>query len=213
MTMPEASLARAGSPLAGAAIAEARAGGARPGADPAHVPTPRLGMWWFLCSEVAVFGGLIACYVLMRLRHPEWGAEADHTWFAIGFVNTIVLLTSSLLVVLAHAAASRGDRRGAGRRLLATAALAVLFLAFKAAEYAREIGHGFVPAKGLFWSFYYLMTGLHAAHVLGGIVAILAVWAGARLGRNLERVEAVGIYWHFVDIVWIFLFPLLYIAR
>jgi heme/copper-type cytochrome/quinol oxidase subunit 3 len=198
-----------------AAAVAARHGTApdRAHADPHHVPTARLGVWWFLCSEVAVFGGLIACYLLFRFRHAEWGEHAAHTAFAIGLANTLVLLTSSLSVVLAHAAAERGDNARAARRLLVTVVLALVFLALKATEYTREIGHGFVPSSNLFWSFYYLMTGLHGLHVVAGVIAILVVAAGARRGENLQRVEAVGIYWHFVDVIWIFLFPLFYIAR
>ena len=177
------------------------------------VPSSRVGIWWFLCSEVAVFGGLIACYVLLRLRHPEWAADAAHTWFAIGLVNTMILLTSSLTVVLAHAAVARDDHRGAARLMMVTILLGSAFLVCKGVEYSREISHGYVPSEGLFWSFYYLMTGLHGLHVIGGMIAMLAVWAGVRRGENTQRVESVGIYWHFVDIVWIFLFPLLYIAR
>ncbi len=182
-------------------------------AVPHGVPAGRMGMWWFLCSEVAVFGGLIATYVLMRLRHPEWSEAASHTWFEIGLVNTVVLLTSSLTAVLAHAKAERGDHGGAAKLLLATIGLAVLFLVLKGVEYGREIGHGYLPETGVFWSFYYLMTGLHALHIVAGVVGLATVWWGVRQGKHLRRVEVAGLYWHFVDIAWIFLFPLLYIAR
>jgi heme/copper-type cytochrome/quinol oxidase subunit 3 len=176
------------------------------------VPTGRLGIWWFLVSEIVIFGGLIATYVLFRLRHPEWSAEAAHAMTSAGAANTLILLTSSLTMVLAHEAVQRGNSRLAAGAMLQTVFAGAAFLVIKAFEYGHEIGDGFTPVTGLFWSFYYVMTGLHALHVLGGMVAILAVRQALIHGRHAGRVELVGIYWHFVDIVWIFLFPLLYLA-
>lgn len=177
------------------------------------VPTGRLAMWWVIASEVVIFGGLIVCYWLYRLRHPEWAAFAQHTSTPLGAFNTLVLLTSSLTVVLAHGAAGHRDLPRASRFLAATLALGGVFLAVKAVEYSREIAHGFTLTHNLFWSFYYTMTGLHAAHVLAGMVAMGLIMGGVRRGCHLHRVEMVGLYWHFVDIVWIFLFPLLYVAH
>lgn len=177
------------------------------------VPSGRMGIWWLIASEIAIFGGLVATYILFRLRHPEWAEAASHTWFAIGAINTIVLLTSSLAMVLAHAAVSRGRHAAAQRALGAALALGLLFLVFKGVEYSREIAHGMVPSAGLFWSFYYLMTGFHALHVIAGLVAIGCVMGSLARGQNLQRVENAGLYWHFVDTVWIFLFPLLYLAH
>jgi heme/copper-type cytochrome/quinol oxidase subunit 3 len=177
-----------------------------------EVPTGRLGIWWFLASEVVIFGGLISCYILFRWRHPEWSVEAAHTINLAGAFNTLVLLTSSLTMVLAHAAVERRDLPAAARNHGFTLLGGGIFMAVKAYEYSHEILAGFVPAKSLFWSFYYTMTGLHALHVLGGMVAIAIILAAIRRGREPQRVEYVGIYWHFVDIVWIFLFPLLYLA-
>ncbi|MFQ5600255.1 MAG: heme-copper oxidase subunit III [Candidatus Krumholzibacteriia bacterium] len=192
--------------------ARAAAAASTAAARPA-VPAGRVGMWWFLASEVAVFGGLIATFVLNRMRHPEWSTEAAHTWFEIGVVNTAILLTSSLTVVLAHAASTRRDRTAVLRFLGATVTLGVLFLVFKGVEYSREFSEGIDPATSLFWSFYFLMTGLHALHVLAGLVAIGALMVAVHRGVHLYRVETVGIYWHFVDVVWIFLFPLLYLVH
>jgi heme/copper-type cytochrome/quinol oxidase subunit 3 len=191
----------------------ATAPGAGRGGAAAAVPAGRVGMWWFLSSEIAVFGGLIAAYVLNRMRHPEWAAEAGHTWFPIGAINTAVLLTSSLTVVLAHAASKRHEPTAILRLLGTTVALGGLFLVFKGIEYGHELADGVRPGTNLFWSFYFLMTGLHAMHVLGGLVAIACVMAAVARDRHLYRVETVGLYWHFVDIVWIFLFPLLYIVQ
>ncbi|HET9250866.1 MAG TPA: cytochrome c oxidase subunit 3 [Candidatus Eisenbacteria bacterium] len=176
------------------------------------VPTGRLGIWWFLASEIVIFGGLVTCYVLFRLRHPEWGELAAHTLTPAGAVNTFVLLTSSLTIVLAHDAAARGKHRLASQAMMQTLFCGAIFMGIKAFEYGHEIAQGFTPVAGLFWSFYYSMTGLHALHVLGGMVAIYALQRSVARGEHLRRVEYVGIYWHFVDIVWIFLFPLLYLA-
>ncbi len=177
------------------------------------VPIWRLGIWWFLASEIVVFGGLIACYILYRFHHPEWGLEAAHTLQWVGAANTVVLLTSSLTMILAHHHILDENDLAGGRRFLGiTILLGLLFLGFKGYEYAHEIKGGLLPAKSLFWSFYYLMTGLHALHVIGGEVANLVVWKGLKKGRSPHRIESVGLYWHFVDVVWIFLFPLLYLA-
>ena len=177
-----------------------------------EVPTGRVGIWWFLASEVVIFGGLIACYLLFRWKHPEWGEYAHHTVNAAGAFNTMVLLTSSLTAVLAHSAAHRGEHRQAARFLGYTILGGAVFMVVKAYEYTHEIHSGFTPVTNLFWSFYYGMTGLHAIHVFGGMVAMVFVALAVRKGRDPQRVEYVGMYWHFVDIVWIFLFPLLYLA-
>ncbi len=177
-----------------------------------NVPTARVAIWWFLASEIAIFGGAVACYLLYRLGHPEWAHEASHTINAAGALNTVVLLSSSLSAVLAHQAAERKDGRRAAFLLALTVVAGFIFLGVKVYEYSHEIGAGLLPTKSMYWSFYYLMTGLHALHVIGGMVAIAIVAKGAAHGENLGRVEIVGIYWHFVDIVWIFLFPLLYLA-
>jgi heme/copper-type cytochrome/quinol oxidase subunit 3 len=176
------------------------------------VPTGRLGVWWFLAGEVVIFGGLIASYILLRLHHPEWAEDAAHTSWIVGGVNTLVLLTSSLTMVMAFQAITEKKPGRAVGLLGLTWLLGLTFLVIKAFEYTHEIQGGYTILAGLFWSFYYLMTGLHALHVIGGLVAIAVVMVGVRRGRDEQRVEYVGLYWHLVDIVWIFLYPLLYIA-
>jgi heme/copper-type cytochrome/quinol oxidase subunit 3 len=176
------------------------------------LPTGRLAIWWFLASEIAIFGGAVACYILYRVAHPSWGQHAANTLDAAGAFNTVVLLSSSLSAVLAHSAAQRGDGPRAARMLWLTLAGGFVFLAVKTYEYTHEIAGGFTPVTNLFWSFYYLLTGLHALHVIGGMTAIALVARRAARGENLHWVENAAIYWHFVDVVWIFLFPLLYIA-
>jgi heme/copper-type cytochrome/quinol oxidase subunit 3 len=181
--------------------------------DTAGIPTARLAMWWVLASEIVIFGGLLASYVMLRLHHPQWAEEAGHTSTLAGGVNTFVLLTSSLFAVLAHQAAERGRGVIAARYLWMTIGGGAVFMLVKAYEYSTEISHGFTIYRDVFWSYYYTATGLHGLHVLAGMVAMGLVAAGARRGQHLHRVELVGIYWHFVDVVWIFLFPLLYIAK
>lgn len=178
------------------------------------IPTNRLAIWWVLASEIFIFGGLIASYLMLRLHHGEvWGAEAAHTNTIAGAINTFVLLTSSLSVVIAHAAAERGDKDKAAKFLWFTIGGAAIFLIVKAYEYTTEIHHGFTMFKSVFWSFYYTSTGLHALHVIIGMTIMGIIATMVRKGEKLHLVESIGIYWHFVDVVWIFLFPLLYIAK
>ena len=179
------------------------------------IPTGKVGMWWFLASEIPVFGGLIASYVVVRLGSGGWSDASSHLNFSLALTNTFVLLTSSLTMVLAFAAVEDKKPRRLQANLLLTLLLGLTFLMIKGFEYAGEIGHGFTPGAGIFWSFYYGMTGLHALHVLGGIVVNLVLLVAAlrdTLRPNEHRVELAGLYWHFVDIVWIFLFPLLYLT-
>jgi heme/copper-type cytochrome/quinol oxidase subunit 3 len=178
------------------------------------VPTARLITWWVIASETVIFGGLLASYIMHRLGHPEWDLAAVHTNKWAGAINTFVLLTSSLSAVLAFKAADEGDGRKAARYLRLTVLGGAVFLAIKLLlEWSHEIGEGFVLSSGGFWSFYYVLTGLHGLHVLAGMIIMLFVAADAAKNQELQRVECIGLYWHFVDIVWIFLFPLLYIAR
>ncbi len=179
----------------------------------AGLQTGLLGVWWVLASEIVIFGGLLASYIMYRLAHDAWAEQAAHTNAWIGLFNTFVLLSSSLTAVLAHAAAERGDGKLAARRLWYTIGGAVTFICVKAAEWTIEIQSGFTITSSTFWSFYYTAAGLHALHVIAGGIIMGIVAASAAKGRELHRVELIGIYWHFVDVVWIFLFPLLYIAK
>ena len=182
-------------------------------AIPASIAPGKVAVWWFLASEIMVFCGLIAAYVVLRLGGPGWAEASHHLSIALATVNTLVLLTSSFTVVQAFVAAERGDPRALRMHLALTILGGLVFLGIKAVEYTTEIRAGFTPGTGIFWSFYYTMTGLHALHVLGGIVVNGVVLATEGVGlKNPHRVELAGLYWHFVDVVWIFLFPLLYLA-
>jgi heme/copper-type cytochrome/quinol oxidase subunit 3 len=179
------------------------------------IPSGKMAIWWFLASEIITFGGLIGSYLVFRVSNPQWAAEAAHLSTAIATFNTIVLLTSSLTMVLAFAAVDRRAERAAGTWLLYTVLGGGVFLLVKALEWTMEISADRVPAVSGFWSFYFIMTGLHGLHVLGGVVINAALWMAARRQRLLPiaaRVEYAGLYWHFVDLVWIFLFPLLYLG-
>jgi heme/copper-type cytochrome/quinol oxidase subunit 3 len=180
----------------------------------AGIPTGRLAVWWLLASEIVIFGGLLASYVMHRVAHPEWAHQAANTNQYIGLFNTFVLLTSSLSAVLGHQAAQTGDGKKAAKYLWLTILGALTFAGVKfLIEWPMEIRHGFVPQASGFWAFYYTAAGIHAAHVIAGATVMAFVALDAAKGRELQRVELVGIYWHFVDVVWIFLFPLLYIAK
>jgi heme/copper-type cytochrome/quinol oxidase subunit 3 len=179
----------------------------------AGLPTGRLAVWWVVASEVVIFGGLLASYVMHRLAHDAWAEQAAHTNMWIGAFNTWVLLTSSLCAVLAHKAAESGDGPKAARLIGYTMLGGLTFIVVKAFEWTSEITHGFTITSSTFWSFYYTAAGLHALHVIAGVVIMGIVANDARKNLELHRVELIGIYWHFVDIVWIFLFPLLYIAK
>ena len=177
------------------------------------IPTGRLGVWWLLASEIFIFGGLIACFILFKLNGTPGFEDASLTSVTAGAINTFVLLTSSLSVVLAHAAIEKGDREKSFKYIWYTIGFGLVFLIIKTYEYTGKIIHGHTITDNLFWSFYYTMTGLHALHVIGGMVIMALISFDIRKGYNFHRVELIGIYWHFVDLVWIFLFPLFYIAN
>ena len=177
------------------------------------IPTGRLGIWWLLASEIFIFVGLIACFILFKLNGTPGFEDASLTSVTAGAINTFVLLTSSLSVVLAHAAIEKGDREKSFKYIWYTIGFGLVFLIIKSYEYTGKIIHGHTITDNLFWSFYYTMTGLHALHVIGGMVIMALISFDIRKGYNFQRVELIGIYWHFVDLVWIFLFPLFYIAN
>ena len=187
-----------------------------------------LGMWAFLLTEIMFFGGLFLGYTVYRSMYPEAFAEASHhldIW--LGSINTAVLITSSLSMALAVHSAQTNQRRGLIRFLLLTVLLGLVFLGIKGTEYLHKFEEHLIPGANfaypgphahqvqLYFSFYFGMTGLHAFHMIVGIGLLAAlVWQAGR-GRfssdYYAPVELIGLYWHFVDIVWIFLFPLLYL--
>ena len=179
------------------------------------IPSNKLGMWLFLASEVMFFTGLIAAYIVLRMSHPAWPGPEGHLSKALGGLNTFILLCSSATMVLAFVEAQRG-RQGALRMQLGwTIVLGMAFLGIKAYEYSTKLSHGIAPSTNVFWSCYYTLTGFHALHVLGGIIANGWLFIRTLQGRihlaSAYKLELAGLYWHFVDIVWLFLFPLVYL--
>ncbi len=179
----------------------------------AGMPTGLLAVWWLIASEIVIFGGLLASYIMHRLAHDAWSEQAAMTNTWIGAFNTFVLLTSSLFAVLAHDAAEMKDGKKAAQWLLLTVLGGTAFMCIKGFEWYNEIQHGYTITSNTFWSFYYTAAGLHALHVVFGIAIMAIVARKAAKNIDLHHVELIGVYWHFVDIVWIFLFPLLYIAK
>lgn len=179
------------------------------------IPSGKLGMWVFLASEVMFFTGLIGAYVVLRMGHAAWPGSAGHLSVPIGTLNTLILICSSTTIVLALAASERRALPAIRSWLAATIVLGSLFLVIKGFEYAAKFSHHIVPETNVFWACYFVLTGFHALHVLGGIVFNLVVLGRTRSealwDSQTQRLEYAGLYWHFVDIVWIFLFPLLYL--
>jgi cytochrome c oxidase subunit 3 len=177
----------------------------------------KLGVWTFLATEVLLFGALFTAYTVFRLKYPGlFHAEHEKLNRVLGAVNTVVLITSSLTVALGIDAVKKGKARLLPRYFGATILLAGVFLCVKYVEYTEKFHHGLFPDTNIFFSLYYMMTGIHGIHVLIGMGVLAYVAVLARRGRFSEAyytpVEMSGLYWHFVDLVWIYLFPLLYLA-
>jgi cytochrome c oxidase subunit 3 len=188
-----------------------------------------LGMWVFLITEIMFFGGLFAGYAIYRSAAPEaFAAASHHLDITLGGFNTIVLIFSSLTMALAVRAAQLGNNKSIFNYLLATLVLGTVFLVVKAFEYHHKFVDHLVPgftfqwadaatAQGaqMFYCFYFAMTGMHAIHMIIGAGLLIYFLIQARKSRYHSEyygpVEIMGLYWHFVDIVWIFLFPLLYL--
>ncbi|MGZ5427244.1 MAG: cytochrome c oxidase subunit 3 family protein [Thermoanaerobaculia bacterium] len=187
-----------------------------------------LGMWTFLVTEILFFGGLFAAYGLYRSLYPEVFRAASHTLsIQLGTFNTVVLIASSLTMALAVRGGQTGKGKLSALFLVLTLILGSVFLVVKAFEYHEKFVEHHVPGASfhfegpdavhaqLFFSLYFLMTGLHALHMVVGIVLVAYVAkraaAGAYTPENHNFLEGTGLYWHFVDLVWIFLFPLLYL--
>jgi cytochrome c oxidase subunit 3 len=190
--------------------------------------TSSFGMWVFLATEIMFFGVLFGAYLMLRIGYPEAFAEASrHTRVLLGTPNTGILLTSSLTMALAVDAADTGSRKAVVRYLAITALLGLGFLFVKGYEYSVDFTEHLVPgidftfpgpnAHGaeLFFYLYFVMTGFHALHLVIGILVVAVIaWLAAR-GRfdtDSTPIEVTGLYWHLVDIIWIFLYPLLYLV-
>ena len=188
-----------------------------------------LGMWVFLVTEIMFFGGLFMAYLVYRHASPEGFQEASHELNRVwGTINTLVLICSSLTMALAvRAAQTSQSRKSQAGWLIGTMIFGVAFLGIKAIEYYDKFAHNHVPGRHFHWeglhpgpaeqfySLYFAMTGLHALHMVIGLgimsVILVLAWRNTFDEEYYTPVEVAGLYWHFVDIVWIFLFPLLYL--
>jgi len=175
----------------------------------------KLGIWLFLASEVMLFGALFSTYIILRTGAPEWPHGELNV--LLGAINTVILITSSVTMVMAWATLKLKDWAKHRLYLIATFVLAGIFLVNKYFEYKDHFDRGETPAHSTFTAIYFTLTGLHGLHILGGMIVMLYfIGPGAKLWTKnpdqfANRIEFTGLYWHFVDLVWIFLFPILYL--
>lgn len=177
----------------------------------------KLGIWLFLASEVMLFGALFSTYVILRIGGHEWPLGASILNIPIGTFNTAVLITSSVTMVFSWTSLKEHNFARFKSFLGITIGLALLFLIVKGFEYGAKFEHHHYPKESTFLAIYFTLTGLHALHIIGGIVVLAYFWGpGSKMwvkeaDRFTNRIEIAGLYWHFVDLVWIFLFPILYL--
>ena len=175
----------------------------------------KLGIWLFLASEVMLFGALFSTYIILRVGAAEWPHGELNVW--LGMANTFILIGSSVTMVMAWASLKMNQWAKHRMYLILTFALAALFLVNKYFEYADHLRRGEGPWHSTFLAIYFTLTGLHGLHILGGmIVMAYFLGPGAKMWKSApeqftNRIEYTGLYWHFVDLVWIFLFPVLYL--
>jgi len=180
----------------------------------------KLGIWVFLASEIMLFGGLFSAYVFLRIAAPEgdfdyWGSKLS---VPMATFNTLVLILSSVTMVMAWASLKLKQFDKYKMYLGVTILCALAFLFVKYFEYTGKFHHGIYPSSSTFMGIYFTLTGLHVLHIIGGVAVLLFYWspiANKMYNEDPEllanRIEITGLYWHFVDLVWIFLFPILYL--
>jgi heme/copper-type cytochrome/quinol oxidase subunit 3 len=177
----------------------------------------KIGIWLFLASEVMLFGALFASYIMLRVGAAEWPRGAEVLNVPMATLNTIVLITSSVTMVMAWASLAREQFSKYRLFMGATVLLGFVFLVIKYFEYSAKFHHHLYPSTNTFLAIYFTLTGLHGLHVIGGMVVNgYLCGPGAKLWKKnpqwlTNRVENAGLFWHFVDLVWIFLFPILYL--
>jgi cytochrome c oxidase subunit III len=180
----------------------------------------KLGVWIFLASEIMLFGGLFSAYILLRIGSPEWPPSGEtHLSIPLATLNTFNLILSSWTVVKSWVALKENDFAGFKKFMGITLLCSLVFLVIKYFEYSHKIHLGIYPSTDNFFGIYYTMTGLHGLHIIGGLILNFYLWGpGAGMWKTeperfTNRVEVAGLYWHFVDLVWIFLFPVLYLLN
>ena len=187
--------------------------------DPHHtssgITNAKIGIWLFLASEVMLFSTLFTSYIVLRTAAPSWPRGWDVLSVPLATLNTLILITSSVTMVLAYAKAVERNRAQFRFYMLVTILLGLVFLGVKGVEYGTKFEHHHFPSTSIFFAIYFTTTGLHALHIIGGLILNSALlyfsWTDWDGPLFVGRVEAGGLYWHFVDIVWIFLFPALYL--
>ncbi len=179
--------------------------------------SPKLGIWLFLASEVMLFGSIFSSYVLLRSGAEFWPTQSDIVNIPLATLNTAVLISSSVTMVMAWASLKLNNFARYKLYMGLTFLAGVGFLVIKTIEYSEKFEHHYYPSTNNFIGIYFMMTGLHAIHVIGGMLVNGFLWGpGAKMWKTepqkfINRVEVAGLYWHFVDLVWIFLFPVLYL--
>ncbi len=180
----------------------------------------KLGIWIFLASEVMLFGGLFSAYIFLRLAAPpgdfaHWASELS---VPLATVNTLVLISSSVTMIMAWASLKLKDFSKYKMYMGMTLLCSLIFLVIKYFEYTGKFHHGIYPSSSTFMAIYFTLTGLHGLHIIGGMIVMIYFWlpVGYKMWEKqpehfANRIEVLGLYWHFVDLVWIFLFPVLYL--
>ena len=178
----------------------------------------KLGIWLFLASEIMLFGGLFSAYILLRVGSPVWPPSGEtHLNIPLATLNTFNLILSSWTIVKSWIALKENDIKGFKMFMGITLLCSILFLVIKYFEYSAKFHHGIFPSTDNFFGIYFTLTGLHGLHVIGGLIVNYYLWGPGIKMWNTEperftnRIEVAGLYWHFVDLVWIFLFPTLYL--
>lgn len=177
----------------------------------------RLGIWLFLASEVMLFGSLFSAYILLRTGSLDWPRGSEFLNVPLATLNTMFLISSSMTIILARTYLAMNQVKKFRLFYGLTILLGICFLGIKGVEYSAKFHHHFYPSKNAFLAIYFAMTGVHVLHILAGlIVNIYHFGPGYKIHkqdpeRYLGRIELSGLYWHFVDFVWIFLFPVLYL--
>jgi len=175
----------------------------------------KFAIWLFLATEVMFFTGLIGAYLVIRMGAPSWPDPGKLLAVDITAANTFLLIASSWMMVRALDAIQKGDKGGLTRWLGFTVIGGAVFVGVQAYEYTILLQEGYLPNRDLFWSTFYAMTGFHGIHVCAGVIWMFLIWLGAVRGKydanNYVKVELAGLYWHFVDLVWVLLFTVVYL--
>lgn len=178
----------------------------------------KLGMWLFIASEVMLFGGLFSAYVFMRTGGANWPLASDLLDVRLAAINTVILITSGITMVLAWDGARAESMARCRVFLILTILLGAAFLVIKSYEYNTKFSHGLYPSESTFYAIYFVITGVHFLHIVGGLLALIfhASFGGLLFRHHPEqfanRIEVTGLYWHFVDLVWLIVFPVMYLT-